>query len=89
MNEVEVRAWKEWLLQEGQNPQPFAWATWSDPVRESTFRYEPSLNAVIEHRADGKRYVVDVCNGEFRRTQELEDEAIPSQLPGRGELRSR
>jgi len=41
---------------------------------ESRYEYDPSLDKVIEHASDGKRYIVGVRNAELQRLQELKDD---------------
>ncbi len=94
MTEAELRSWKEWLLEQGQQPRPLALGHGPQtlaggPVSASEFDFDPVLNRVVEHGPDGKRYIVGVRNAELQRLQELKDDGEPEFVPGLRELRSR
>jgi DNA-directed RNA polymerase specialized sigma24 family protein len=85
MTGEELRAWKDWLLEEGRTARPFAWARTSQPladhaapVSEAEYDYEPVLERVIERSADGKRYIIGVRNAELQRLQNLPYGAEPA-----------
>lgn len=85
MTVEEVRAWKDWLLEEGRTARPFPWACisqppadYANPISGSEYDYEPLLDKVIERSADGERYIVGVRNGELQRLENVPDGVEPA-----------
>jgi DNA-directed RNA polymerase specialized sigma24 family protein len=89
MTQGELRAWRDWLLEEGKSPRPFgsahapeARADHAAAISESEYDYEPVIDKVIERSADGERYIVGVRNGDLQRLQNVPDDAEPTRVDG-------
>ena len=71
MTEVELRQWKEWLLEQGLNPRPMVV---DRPKSGSVFEYDYQLKAVVETTLDGSHYLVEVRDGKIARARKVTQE---------------